>query len=287
MPVVVVTDSSSSIPADVAQRWGIEVVPLHVLVDGRDVREGVDDVPADLSSATTSGASPAELREVYAAALERSGGDGVLAVHLSQQLSGTWRAATTAADEFAGAVRVLDSRSIAYGLGYPVLAAARDAAAGVALGELAERAATHAAAGCCFVVVERLDQLRRGGRIGTAAALVGTALAIKPVLHLDDGKLVLREKARTSSKALTRLVSVAAEAARGAHGRVELAVQHVAAPERAADIAQRLEQALDGEDASAPIVADIGAVVGTHLGPGAVGIVVVPGESGFPPHRAR
>ena len=216
MTVAVVTDSSSCLPATLAAERGIALVPLHVLVDGIDHREGVDDIPEQSTSGkpvTTAGASPGELTEIYAAALERSRGAGVVALHISRGLSSTWEAARQAADHVGSAVRVVDSASAGMGLGFAVLAAAATAAGGAELDEVYRDAVAASTTSRCFIVVDRLDHLRRGGRIGAAAALLGTALAMKPVLHISDGKLVLKEKARTSSKALNKLVDAAVAAA--------------------------------------------------------------------------
>ncbi|QBJ95036.1 DegV family protein [Rhodococcus sp. ABRD24] len=275
MSVVVVTDSSACLSPELADRFGIRVVPLHVLTGGRDFREGVDAVPDDLSGVTTSGASPGELTDAYAAALADSDGDGVVAVHISRQLSGTWEAGRQAAQKFGEKVRIVDSQSTAMGLGYPALAAARVARAGGGLKAVYQKAVDVAARGRLLIVVDRLEHLRRGGRIGTAAALLGTALAMKPVLHVVEGKLVLREKTRTSTKALSKLVDAAVEQA-GTES-VALAVHHLHAPERAAAVAAELRQRITG--IGELVVTEIGAVLGAHVGPGAVGVVVCPGDA--------
>ncbi|MGO4202093.1 DegV family protein [Rhodococcus sp. TAF43] len=282
MPVVVVTDSSACLSPELVDRYGIRVVPLHLLSGGTDLRDGIDDVPDDLSGVTTSGASPGELGDAYAAALADSGGDGVVAVHISRQLSGTWEAGRQAAHKLGEMVRIVDSESTGMGLGYPALAAARVARAGGSLKSVYQRAVEVAARGRTSIVVDRLDHLRRGGRIGTAAALLGTALAMKPVLHLVDGKLVLREKTRTSTKALAKLVDAAVEQA-GAE-RAAIAVHHSQAPERAEEIAAQLKERIP--DVSELIVTEIGSVLGAHVGPGAIGIVVCPGgaDAALPEH---
>ncbi|MGW4478736.1 DegV family protein [Rhodococcus triatomae] len=291
MAVVVVTDSSCGLEPEVAADLGIRVVPLHVLVDGLDLRDGVDEMPANLfvgAGITTSGASPGELTDAYAQALEDSDGDGVVAVHISRQLSGTWDAGRQAAQELGEKVRIVDSRSTAMALGYAVLAAARVARAGGSLRAVYERAVEVADRGRVLIMVDRLDHLRRGGRIGTAAALFGTALAMKPVLHLVDGKLVLREKTRTVTKALGRLVDGAVELAAagtrelpGTESRdVAVAVHHVHAAERAEQVAAALRERLP--DVGECVVAELGPVVASHLGPGAVGVLVVPGGSELP-----
>ncbi|CCQ16008.1 DegV family EDD domain protein [Rhodococcus sp. AW25M09] len=281
MTVAVVTDSSSCLPPALAAERGISVVPLHVLVDGIDHREGVDDIPANSISGkpvTTAGASPGELAEVYAAALERSRGAGVVALHISRGLSSTWEAARQAADQVGSAIRVVDSASAGMGLGFAVLTAADSATGGADLDGVYHDAVSAAKNSRCFIVVDRLDHLRRGGRIGAAAALLGTALAMKPVLHISDGTLVLREKARTSSKALSKLVDavVAAAAEVGDDSGVVLAVHHMQCAERAENVAAMLASRI-------PLFTSIdvypfGAVLGAHVGPGAVGVVVAPGR---------
>ncbi|MDZ7929671.1 MAG: DegV family protein [Rhodococcus sp. (in: high G+C Gram-positive bacteria)] len=281
MTVAVVTDSSSCLPATLAAERGIALVPLHVLVDGIDHREGVDDIPEQSTSGkpvTTAGASPGELTEVYAAALERSRGAGVVALHISRGLSSTWEAARQAADHVGSAVRVVDSASAGMGLGFAVLAATATAAGGAELDEVYHDAVAASTTSRCFIVVDRLDHLRRGGRIGTAAALLGTALAMKPVLHISDGKLVLREKTRTSSKALNKLVdaAVAAAAEVGDESGVALAVHHMQCPERAEDVAAMLTSRIP--HSTSIDVYPFGAVLGAHVGPGAVGVVVAPGR---------
>lgn len=278
MTVVVVTDSSACIGPE---RGGsaIAVVPLHVFVDGVDLREGVDTIPEDFAAqgpVTTAGASPSELTDLYADALDRSGGDGVVAVHISRGLSSTWEAARQAAAAVGDRVRVVDSASAGMGLGYAVLAAARSAANGDGLDDVYDTAASMSARTSSFIVVDRLDHLRRGGRIGAAAALLGTALAMKPVLHLTDGKLVLGEKARTSTKALGKLVDAASRVAEGAAGsgddELAMTVHHMLCPDRADTVVSMLRERI-----AHPIDIDVvpfGAVLGAHVGPGAVGVVV-------------
>ncbi|MFD6884434.1 DegV family protein [Rhodococcus sp. NPDC060084] len=268
MAVVVVTDSSCCLDPELVDRYDIRVVPLHVIADGQDLREGVDALPDGLATVTTSGPSPAELTEAYASALADSDGDGVVAVHLSRLLSGTWDAARSAADELGERIRLVDSRNTAMGLGFAALDAAKAARAGEDLDQVFYRAEKVAASARTLLVVDRLDHLRRGGRIGTATALLGTALAMKPVLHLVEGKLVLREKTRTMTKAMAKLVDgVVAEAGPGAL----VAVHHRDAPERAGQLVEQLSERLPEAEVT---VTELDAVLGAHVGPGAVGVVV-------------
>ncbi|WP_024803327.1 DegV family protein [Nocardia sp. BMG51109] len=277
MAVVVVTDSSASLPADLVADLGIVVVPLHVLVDGRAIREGVDDEPIDYTSSTvtTSAAAPGELGAAYERALARSGGDGVVAVHISRRLSSTWEAARQAVRDVDAAdrVRLVDSLSAGLGTGLPVLAAARRARAGADLRAVYDAATSAATRGRAFIVVNRTEQLRRGGRLSSAAAFFGTELVTKPILHIVDGRLELREKARTRSKSYAKLVAAAVDAA-GDDGAA-VAVQHLGAPEAAATITTQLTDLIPGIDEL--ITAEFGPTLAVHLGPGAVGVLVVPG----------
>src|SRR5690606_41105874 len=142
--VVVVTDSSARLSAEVRSRWAIRQVPLHVLVDGTDLRDGIDPVPHDIHNrpnVTTAGATPLELSEAYRSALADSDGDGVVAVHISAALSGTFGSAVQTARELGPAVRVVHSRSAATGVGFVALAAASSEERPVGKGGLVPRAA--------------------------------------------------------------------------------------------------------------------------------------------------
>ncbi|WP_405132696.1 DegV family protein [Nocardia sp. NBC_01388] len=280
MTVVVVTDSSASLPADLVAELGVLAVPLHVLVDDREIREGIDDCDIDYGSSTvtTSGASPGDLKAVYERAWELSEGDGVVAVHISRQLSGTWEAGRQAIrDMDAGdRVRLVDSLSAGLGTGLPVLAAARRARGGAVLDVVYDAAVAAAARGRAFIVVNRTEQLRRGGRLSSAAAFFGTELVTKPILQIVEGRLELREKARTRSKAFAKLIAAAVDAA-GEDGAA-VAVQHLGAEESANTIAAQLRDLIPG--IRELIVAEFGPTLGVHLGMGAVGALVVPGGCG-------
>lgn len=274
MPVIVVTDSSARLQPDERKHWDIRQVPLHVLVDMVDLRDGVDEVPYDVHDvprASTAGATPADLVETYRQALHDSGGDGVVAVHISAALSSTYGSAVQAAREFGSAVRVVNSRSAAMGVGFTALAAARTAAAGADLDvvEAAARSAvqrTHA-----FIVVHRLDNLRRSGRIGTAASWLGTALSVKPLLCLDvDGRLVLDQRIRTVSRAHATMVDRVAETV--GERRAAIAVHHVDNHDGADQVGAALTDRLPQIEALT--VTDMGPVLSVHLGAGAVGVVV-------------
>lgn len=274
MSVIVVTDSSSGLSQDECERWSIRCVPLHILVDGRDLRDGVDDIPDDiydLPDVTTAGAAPAELECEYRKALQDSDGDGVVAVHISGALSSTFAAATQAARNLGSSLRVVNSRSAAKGTGFVALAAAQAAADGANLSSVETAAHSAVARNYGYIVVHRLDNLRRGGRIGTAASWLGTALSLKPLLCLDaDGRLVLAQRVRTASKALAAMVDQVAELVGEQDAMVE--VQHVDNPVAAADVAEALWARLPGQHA--PPVSRMGPVLAVHVGGGAVGVSV-------------
>ena len=274
MSVIVVTDSSCRLGSDELKQCDIRQVPLHVLVDGSDLRDGVDDVPYDIHNrarASTSGAVPLALTETYRQALADSNGDGVVAVHISAALSSTYSSAVQAAREFGPSVRVVNSRSAAMGVGFIAVEAAQAAATGDDLDavEAAARSAvprTHA-----FIVVHRLDNLRRSGRIGAAASWLGTALSMKPLLCLDeDGRLVLDQRIRTISKAHAAMVERVAEVVgdRAASIAVHHVDNHDGADEVGAVLTARLPQI------ESLTVTDMGPVLSIHVGAGAVGVVV-------------
>ncbi|MFI0463876.1 DegV family protein [Saccharopolyspora sp. 5N102] len=278
MPIAVVTDSTAYLPAGYAAQYAVRTVPLHVSVDGAAAVDESDFGPGDLARAfdrkhrvTTAGATPQELAQAYQDALD-GGADGVVAVHLSRQLSGTWDAARLAAREVdPERVRVVDSRSTAMGLGFSVLAAAEAAKSGAVLSEVERVAVSTAERTTTLFSVQTLEYLRRGGRIGTAAAVLGTALAIKPLLHVHDGRIDALEKVRTTTRAMARLLEISL---RAAGSRAAIAVHHLAAPERAERLAGQIRAELG--DSVDCVVSEVGAVIGAHIGPGAVGVVVLP-----------
>ena len=273
MPVAVVTDSSARLPEDLRRKWGIRQVPLHILLDGHDLRDGVDDVPDDIHDygrATTAAATPAELGEVYRQALADSGGDGVVAVHLSAALSGTFSAAETVAAELGPVIRVVDSKSAAMNTGFVALAAARAAAGEADLDAVAASAAGAVSRNHGFIVVHQLDNLRRSGRIGGAGAWLGTKLSLKPLLRIDDGKLVLAQRVRTASKAIATMIDRVCEVV--GERPAQIAVHHVANPDGAADLVDALVERLP--NGRPTVVTDLGPVLALHVGAGALAVCV-------------
>lgn len=279
MAVRVVTDSTAYLPESVADSRQVAVVPLTVTVSGRDGREGVDVSPADVAQAlaerrvavTTSRPAPAEFAAAYRRLLD-GGADGIVSVHLSSRLSGTYESALLAAGEFDGRVAVVDSATAGMAVGFVALAALDAARAGGDVETV--RAAALAAAGRTRTLfyVDTLEFLRRGGRISAASALLGTALSVKPILHVVHGEVVLREKVRTSSRGLARLAELAV--AEAADSDVDIAVQHLSVPDKAEALRDDLVRRLDGR-VRRVFVSEIGAAIAAHTGPGVVGVALL------------
>jgi len=284
MPVAVVTDSTASLPSAVAAAEGIAVVPLQVVVDGTAFAEGVDVTPSDVAAAlrahrsvTTSRPGPQLFLDAYTKAAER-GAEAVVSLHISAALSGTCESAILAARESPIPVEVVDSRTMGMGLGFVALDVARRARRGAGPEDVVAAARRRAAATSAYFYVATLEHLRRGGRIGAASALLGSALAIRPLLVLDEGVIAPLEKVRTSGRAMARLEELAVRAATRAAGPVAVAVQHLDAADRAERLAQQLQHSMP--DAGEVVVAEVGAVVGAHVGPGLVAVVVSPLQDG-------
>ena len=280
MNVRIVTDSTAYLPDDLVRAHAIEVVPLHVIVGGRDHVEGRDITSAEVAQAlhdytivTTSRPTPQAFAETYA----RLAGDGateIVSIHLSGQMSGTVEAARVAAAEAGVPVEVIDSQTIGMAMGYAVVAAAEAAARGGSAQEV--KAVVDARLGPSGVLfyVHTLEHLRRGGRIGAASALLGSALAIKPILAVRGGRIVPIEKVRTSAKAIARIEAMVVEHVTKGGVAVDLAVHHLDAAERADAISDELRTLLP--QARQVRVVELGAVVGAHVGPGTVAIAVSP-----------
>ncbi len=280
--VAVVTDSTASVPAALLDAADITVVPLQVVIDGVPHREGVDLCPSALADAMRAGATvstsqpgPDAFARVYARLAAR-GAREIVSVHLSSELSGTVTSAQIAAQTCGVPVHVVDSRTVGMGLGFAVLAAARagaqtDASGGS--GDAAARAALRCAASSeVLFAVDTLDHLRRGGRLGPVAAAVGAVLGLRPVLGVRDGRIEVVEKVRTSVRARERVIDASVEAVRRRSTAVA-AVHHFDDPALGEEVARVIRDRC-GAGLDDVHVAQISAVVGAHVGPGLVAVVV-------------
>lgn len=299
--IAVITDSSANLTPGEAAVLGVTVVPLRVVIGGVQYLEATEVSAEVLTEAlrskvtvTTSRPSPQAFLAEYTR-LRDEGYEAVVSVHLSREVSGTYDSARLAAAEAPLPVDVVDSTTLGLGLGFAVLAAASatqvaQLSSGSEAGEatvapstaaesiatavtrVAQVAADRAAWSSSLFYVDSLEYLRRGGRVGTARALLGSALAVKPLLHVHAGRIELLERVRTSSRARVRLEDLAVE--RAGDSPVDLAVQHLAATARAEELAERLQARLP--QAAAVVLREVGAAIGAHVGPGMVAVVVSP-----------
>lgn len=253
------------------------MVPVQVIVAGHSYDEGVEITPERVATAmrekvpvSTSRPAPVRFADAYRRIAD-AGADAVVSAHMSSELSGTYDAAVLAADRARVPTTVVDSRSVVMGLGFAVAAGAELAQQGGDAEDVARRIKTVAGDSRVLFYVDSLEYLRRGGRIGSAGRWIGQALAMKPILHLADGRVEPLEKVRTANKAILRLEDLAVTV--GQVGPCRVAVQHLDSEGRALDLADRLRQRLPGTEV---LVCDVGAVVGCHVGPGTVAVVVSP-----------
>ena len=277
--IAIVTDSTSSLAVEDAAREGITIVPLQVIIGAEVYTEGLD-VTADMIAealgsfvpVSTSRPTPDDFLAVYER-LAAEGAEHIVSVHLSAKMSGTLDSAILAAKQASVPVTCVDSTQVGVATGFAAgrAAGARDAgedAMGVA--EAARRAGESSTV---LLYVDTLEYLKRGGRVGTAAALIGSALAVKPILTIDDGLVVPLERVRTQAKALARLEALAVEKARACGEGFDIGVQHLASPVVAGAVAERLAAALELESIG---VDEVGASIGAHVGPGMISVTVTP-----------
>jgi DegV family protein with EDD domain len=281
MPVAIVADSTSYLPREIIAEEGIQLVSLYVNWEDASEREldmpNFDEFYRRLRSTdrlpTTSQPSIGDFLDVYKPLVEQ--GYDVVSVHISGGISGTVESARQAKERLAeeagtDRVTVIDSERACGGLGLMVLAGARVARAGGELAAVIERIEQTRGDLKMWFAVDTLEYLRRGGRIGAASAWLGSALRIKPILTLDK-EITPIERVRTGAKALRRLAEYAQQ--RHADGADAWVVQHIQAPEEAARLAEETER-LMGRPAA--FISEIGPVIGTHAGPGLLGVGGVP-----------
>lgn len=281
--VAVVTDSTAYIPDDRLRGLPIYTLPLHLIWGEEMYLDNVDIRPQEfyerLKTAkvmpSTSQVTPAAFEKLYAKLLEE--GYEIISMHISGKLSGTLDSATQARAVLSAAkIELFDSESTSMALGFQVLSVARAAVEGASLKECAELATRARANSEVYFVVSTLEFLRRGGRIGGAQAFLGTALNLKPILCVQDGRVAALEKVRTMSKALDRLTDIV-EQRIGKRTPIRLAALHANAKDEAVAFLERVRQRFDISAVSDAIITDVSPVIGTHAGPGAVGIAFLAG----------
>lgn len=286
----VVTDSTADLPSDVVRRYGITVVPLSVLFEQQVFKDGIDLHPDQfykrLQSSpklpTTSPPSRGEFKEAYSRLV---GTGDVVSIHISSKLSETLKRAQDAVregrEELAAIrkqsdlpgdpeIRLVDSWFTSIGLGMMVVMAARMARRGVPQDELVARLTSIRKRGRLLFVVDTLDYLQKGGRIGRAQALLGSLLGIKPILHLDKGEVAPLDKVRGGRKAQPKLIELIRKGI-DPERPIMVAVAHASAPKWGSRLRELIEQSFDVLEL---MEGEIGPIVGTHVGPGCVGAYV-------------
>src|SRR5688572_6946590 len=268
--VGIVTDSSCDLPEDLVARWGIEVVPLSIRFGDEELTDREELTTAEFWARcaasselpSTAAPSPGRFEEAYRR-LVANGATGILVVTISGALSATMQSAELAARSMTE-VRVVDSRTVSLGLGTIAVACAEAAASGSDLASVEALATELVARTRVFGALDTLDNLRKGGRIGNAKALLATALNIKPIIEVAGGIVEQHGKQRTRSKALTFLVDKVASY----RGRIEhLAVLHADCSD-VDEFVDRLRPFTDGDI----VVGQIGPVIGAHAGRGTIGV---------------
>lgn len=277
MRVAVVTDSTSGLPRELAAQWGITVVPMRIRMRGRiddEYRVPRGDLIAALRAAEPVGTEPpdpATFDWAYRTAAT-NGADAVVSVHISGKHSTTLLQAQEGARRSGVPVRVVDSGTFGMSLGYAVTGAARVAGAGGdplrVLGSLERRLGGSSS----LIYVESIDHLRRGGRVNAVVALLGGALSLKPLLTVEEGTLVPLDRVMGRARALRRLVDLAVQ--RAGTERVDIAVEHVDAPDRAAEVLAELGSRVP--NVRERIVLDSASATAVHFGPGTIAIFISP-----------
>lgn len=276
--ISVVTDSTSYIPSDLLRQHQITVVPLKVLFgpETYDEISGLSNADFYRRLATTSDfpttSQPAsgEFRQAYQQILQRDPTAQILVLTISSRLSGTYSAAVTAAEGLPeAAITVFDSLSAAMGLGLMALTATEMAAAGHSLPSILSRLEQMRRDTHIVLVVDTLEYLKRGGRIGTAAAFLGTLLNTKPILAVVEGKLQPLDRVRTKKRALERLFVELESKLITPRQPLQAGVMHIAAEAEMDSMAALLQ---DRFNITRLYTSELGPVIGAHLGPGALGV---------------
>lgn len=281
--VAIVTDSTAYLPAELTRGLAITTVPLQVIWGEETYRDGIDITPEQFYkrlpeskiNPTTSQPSPAAFRAIYENLLDQ--GYDILSIVLSSRLSGTMDSAIQARTTFPAArIEIVDALTTSMAMGFPVLEAARAAANGATLAEaktIAEKSLKNTR---IFFVLNTLEYLRRGGRIGGAQAFLGAALNLKPILEVREGRVEALERVRTFNKAQDRLVEIVKENV-GSRKPISLAILHSIAETEAKSLLERTCSLFPVSDVRETAIVPVSPVVGVHVGPGCLGVAFMAG----------
>jgi DegV family protein with EDD domain len=282
-PVAIVTDSTSNIPESLLRNLPITILPLQICWKEKIFLDGIDIQPdefykrlvTDKVLPTTSQATPAMFQQAYSRLTDE--GNDILSIHISSKLSGTMDSAFQARNSLPGArIELFDSESTAMAMGWQVLAAARAAAQGATLLEcktLVEKA--RAQSGVLFLL-DTLEFLHKGGRIGGASAFFGMAFNIKPILELRDGTIQPADKVRTSTKAQDKLLDIMEKRINGRFP-VHLSALNANAYPEAEALLERARKRFSATEVTETNISVVSPVLGVHTGPGALGIAYLAG----------
>ena len=275
MAIRVVTDSTSDLPAELAQRWHITVLPCYVVDGDVTYRDGVDLSHDQFYGLLTAGSRPpttaqpsaADFRQVYEELLGQ--GHQIISIHVSGKLSGTLNSAEQAKASLAEAapIEIIDSQLASIPLGLAVVAAAEQAEQADSYQQVAGKVRQDLPLTHCFFLLDTLEYLQKGGRIGRAQAFLGSMLSVKPILKLQDGEAHPVERPRTWDRGVRRMLELVRELAPVR----QLAVIHSTDPERAADLREQLSDLLPADQV---ISTRFGPTLGTYLGPNALGVAL-------------
>ncbi len=278
MAIRIVTDSTADIPDEIAQAQGVTVVPLTVFFGEEAYLDGVEldnagfyrKLQASKELPRTSQPSPAAFQQAYQRLIDE-GADGILSIHLSSKLSGTYQSACTARANVQESgstvpIEVIDSHSISVGMSRAILLAAQGAREGKNLTELAAAANDELGRTRILAVLDTLEYVKRGGRIGGARAMLGNMLSVKPIISLRDGEVVPVEQPRTRSRAYARVAQLIADM-----GQIE----NISIAEASTEVGQQLAETVKTVYHGELLTWKLGAVLGTHTGPGTAAVAIV------------
>ena len=274
MNIALVTDSTCDLPQHLVERYAIQVIPNHLIIEGESTlddesfsrQDFYERLPGMESLPTTATASSGNYQERYESLLQQ-GFELILSIHASSSLSGILNAASLAAQAYPKRVRVIDSRQVSMGLGFQVLAAAEALAIGMTVESVLEKVESVRQRTRLIAMVDTLEFIRRSGRVSWARASLGALFRIKPFLDVRDGQVERLGDVRTRKKGIERLHELLESL-----GPLErLAVLHTAALVDAEDFLQQASPRLTSE----PLIVNVTTVIGTHVGPNALGFAVV------------
>jgi DegV family protein with EDD domain len=279
--IAIVTDSSALLPSNLVNQYAITVVPLTVLWGSDSYLDGIEITPPefyrrlseDRTSPTTTQPTPDDFMKIFEGLAREY--DGIVAPLISSELSGTVNSAQIAAEQFGNLpIRVVDTRSTAMGSGFAVLAAARAAEDGASIDTIEKIAIKIASHAKVLFVVDTLEYLHRGGRIGGASRIFGTALGVKPLLHLTDGRVDALVKVRTKRKAIERMLELAGDYVNGE--RVRASVMHANALIEAEALKSEVSKRFNCTEL---FLTELSPVIATHAGPGTLALAICPNGS--------